>query len=33
MDVWYVYAFTLCLCCSVEALRRADHSPKESYRL
>jgi hypothetical protein len=28
-----VFAFILCLCCSVAALRRANHSSKESYRL
>jgi hypothetical protein len=35
MDVWYVYACILFMlpCVSVEALRRADHSSKESYRL
>jgi hypothetical protein len=30
-----MFAFILCLCCPVEvaALRRADHSSKESYKL
>jgi hypothetical protein len=28
----YVRAF-ICVCVQVEALRRADHPPKESYRL
>jgi hypothetical protein len=35
MDVWCVYAF-FCVCvvlCLGEALRRASHSSKESYRL
>ena len=32
MDVWSVYAF-FCVCVQVEALRRADHPPKESYRM
>jgi hypothetical protein len=29
-----MFAFTLCLCCPVQvaALRRADHSSKESYQ-
>jgi hypothetical protein len=27
-----VYAF-FCVCVQVEALRRADHPPKESYRM
>jgi hypothetical protein len=31
MDVWNVYVFVLCL--GREALRRADHSSKKSYRL
>jgi hypothetical protein len=35
MDVWGVYVFILFVlsCVYVEALRRADHSSKESYRL
>jgi hypothetical protein len=35
MDVWCVYAFILFMlsCVQVAALRRADHSSKESYRL
>jgi hypothetical protein len=34
MDVWWkcVCAF-FCVCVQVEALRRADHPPKESYRM
>jgi hypothetical protein len=28
MDVWCAF---FCVCVQVEALRRADHSPKESY--
>jgi hypothetical protein len=36
IDVWcsfvYVYGF-FCVCVQVEALRRADHPSKESYRL
>jgi hypothetical protein len=32
MDVWCMYAFMLS-CAYVAALRRADHSSKESYRL
>jgi hypothetical protein len=31
MDVWYVCAFFY-VCVQVEALWRADHPPKESYR-
>jgi hypothetical protein len=30
MDVWCVCVF-FCVCVQVEALRRADHPPKESY--
>jgi hypothetical protein len=30
MDVWYAF---FCVCVQVEALRRADHPPKESYRM
>jgi hypothetical protein len=35
MDVWDVYGFILCLLSYVQvaALRRADHSSKEPYRL
>jgi hypothetical protein len=35
MAVWCVYAFIhfVLSCVQVEALRRADHSSKESYRL
>jgi hypothetical protein len=40
MDVWFVCVCVrvgvrvfLCLCTGREALRRADHPPKESYRL
>jgi hypothetical protein len=29
MDVWCVF---FCVCVQVEALRRADRQPKESYR-
>jgi hypothetical protein len=34
MDVWFlcVCAF-FCVAVQVEALRRADHPPKESYRM
>jgi hypothetical protein len=32
MDILFVCAF-FCVCVQVEALRRADHSSKESYRL
>jgi hypothetical protein len=30
MDVWCA---VFCVCVQVEALRRADHPPKESYRM
>jgi hypothetical protein len=35
MDVWcvYVYSVFVLSCISLEALRRADHSSKVSYRL
>jgi hypothetical protein len=32
MDVWCLCVF-LCLCTGREALRKADHPPKESYRM
>jgi hypothetical protein len=32
MDVWCMCVF-LCLCTGKEVLRRADHPPKESYRM
>jgi hypothetical protein len=33
MDGVYAYVRFLCLCTGREALRRADHPPKESYRM
>jgi hypothetical protein len=35
MDVWClcVYVHFFCVCVQVEALRRADHPPKEFYRM
>jgi hypothetical protein len=30
MDVWCAF---FCVCVQVEALRRADHPPKDSYRM
>jgi hypothetical protein len=34
MDVGVrVYVRFFCVCVQVEALRRADHTPKESYRM
>jgi hypothetical protein len=32
MDVWCLCVF-FCVCVQVEALRGADHLPKESYRM
>jgi hypothetical protein len=36
MDVWWLCVCArafFCVCVQVEALRRADHPPKESYRM
>jgi hypothetical protein len=32
LEAW-MFVFILCVCCPVAALRRADHSSKESYQL